>query len=166
MIEEQIDDLDRIMAVMQAAFDPAFGEAWNRRQVGDALALPGTHYILAGTDGGEPAEGVAAAGFALSRGALDEEELLLLAVDPAYRGRASAPRFSNDSSATPALEARPGCFSKCATAIRRLPCIGVRVSSLSAGAAITIAAGRKDRSMRLPMFGPKRTRQFFRNSRC
>ena len=31
------DDLDAIMAVMAAAFDPAFGEAWSRRQVGDAL---------------------------------------------------------------------------------------------------------------------------------
>jgi ribosomal-protein-alanine N-acetyltransferase len=103
MIEEQIDDVDRIMAVMRAAFDPAFGEAWNRRQVGDALALPGTHYILAGTDGGEPAEGGAAAGFALSRGALDEEELLLLAVDPAYRGRgigtALLERFIGDARA-------------------------------------------------------------------
>jgi len=87
MIEEQIEDLDRIMAVMRAAFDPAFGEAWSRRQVSDALVLPGTHYILAGTDGGEPAEGARAVGFALSRGVLDEEELLLIAVDPAYRGR-------------------------------------------------------------------------------
>jgi ribosomal-protein-alanine N-acetyltransferase len=83
----QIDDLDRIMAVMQAAFDPAFGEAWNRRQVSDALVLPGTYYILAGTDGDEPAAGDRAVGFALSRGVLDEEELLLIAVDPAFRGR-------------------------------------------------------------------------------
>ena len=42
------DDLDRIMAVMEAAFDPAFGEAWTRRQVGDARVLPNTHYLLAG----------------------------------------------------------------------------------------------------------------------
>nr|WP_243414964.1 ribosomal protein S18-alanine N-acetyltransferase [Altererythrobacter segetis] len=87
MIEEQIDDLDRIMAVMQVAFDPAFGEAWNRRQVSDALILPSTHYVLAGPDGDEPADGATAVGFALSRGVLDEEELLLIAVDPAYRGR-------------------------------------------------------------------------------
>ncbi|HYD23178.1 MAG TPA: GNAT family N-acetyltransferase [Croceibacterium sp.] len=81
------DDLDRIMAVMEAAFDPAFGEAWNRRQVEDALALPGTHYLLVDAAGGPPAEGAAAAGFALSRGALDEEELLLIAVVPGHRGR-------------------------------------------------------------------------------
>ena len=82
-----IDDLDRIMAVMETAFDPAYGEAWTRRQVGDALVLPNTFYLLAGPDGRAPAEGEAAAGFTLSRGALDEEELLLIAVDPSHRRR-------------------------------------------------------------------------------
>jgi len=81
------DDLDRIMAVMEAAFDPAFGEAWNRRQVGDALVLPNTHYLLVAADGGPPPDGEPAAGFVLSRGAADEEELLLIAVDPAHRRR-------------------------------------------------------------------------------
>jgi ribosomal-protein-alanine N-acetyltransferase len=81
------DDLDRIMAVMAAAFDPAYGEAWNRRQVGDAIVLPNTHYLLAGKNGGEPADGAMAIGFALSRGTLDEEELLLIAVHPDHRGR-------------------------------------------------------------------------------
>lgn len=79
-------DLDRIMAVMEAAFDPAFGEAWTRRQVSEALAMRGTHALLAGPDGEEPA-GAEIAGFALSRGVLDEEELLLLAVAPDLRGR-------------------------------------------------------------------------------
>jgi ribosomal-protein-alanine N-acetyltransferase len=87
VIDEQIEDVERIMAVMIAAFDPAFGEAWNRRQVSDALVLPNTHYLLAGGDGGPPAEGQPAVGFALSRGAADEEELLLLAVHPEHRGR-------------------------------------------------------------------------------
>jgi len=87
VIGEQIDDIDRIMAVMETAFDRAFGEAWNRRQVGDALTLPNTHYLLAGPDGEHPRDGQAAAGFVLSRGALDEEELLLIAVHPDYRGR-------------------------------------------------------------------------------
>jgi ribosomal-protein-alanine N-acetyltransferase len=81
------DDLDRIMAVMEAAFDPAYGEAWTRRQVGDALVLPNTFYLLCGADGSAPAEDEDAAGFVLSRGAADEEELLLIAVAPAYRGR-------------------------------------------------------------------------------
>ena len=82
-----IDDLDRIMAVMEVAFDPTYGEAWTRRQVGDALILPNTFYLLAGPDGRAPGEDEAAAGFVLSRGAADEEELLLIAVAPAHRGR-------------------------------------------------------------------------------
>ena len=86
MIGEQIEDVDQIMAVMQAAFDPAYGESWNRRQVGDALLLPNTHYLLAGADGNAPAPGEAAAGFVMSRGAADEEELLLIAVHPNHRG--------------------------------------------------------------------------------
>ena len=81
------DDLDRIMAVMEAAFDPAFGEAWTRRQVGDALVLPNTHYLLAGPDGAAPGDSAEAAGFVLLRGVVDEEELLLIAVDPRFRGR-------------------------------------------------------------------------------
>lgn len=81
------DDLDAVMAVMNAAFDPAFGEAWTRRQVEDMLLLPGTACMLAGSTGGQPAPGEPVAGFALTRCVLDEEELLLLAVDPARRRR-------------------------------------------------------------------------------
>jgi len=79
------DDLDRIMSVMDAAFDPAFGEAWSRRQVSDALVMPNTHYLLAGPDGRTPREGRPVVGFTLSRGAADEEELLLIAVHPDHR---------------------------------------------------------------------------------
>lgn len=80
--------LDRIMAVMEAAFDPAYGEAWNRRQVSDALTLASTHALVIDTagrlipDGPQPAIG---AGFVLTRHAADEEELLLIAVDPRFR---------------------------------------------------------------------------------
>lgn len=81
------DDLDRIMTVMTAAFDPEFGEAWTRRQVSDSLVMPNTHYLLAGPGGGAPAPGEPAVGFVLSRGAAGEEELLLIAVDPEYRGK-------------------------------------------------------------------------------
>ena len=81
------DDLDRIMVVMEAAFDPDYGEAWTRRQIGDALVLPNTYYLLAGPDGRAPGEGEEAVGFVLSRGAADEEELLLIAIDPRHRGR-------------------------------------------------------------------------------
>lgn len=79
------DDIDRIMAVMFAAFDPAFGEAWNRRQVEDALLLGNCHYLLIGEHGEAPPPGEPAAGFSLSRHGFEEEELLLFAVAPQYR---------------------------------------------------------------------------------
>ena len=83
--------LDRIMAVMEAAFDPAYGEAWNRRQVADALSMPSTHALVIDPDGAlippNEAPGRAAAGFVLSRHVLDEEELLLIAVVPGCRER-------------------------------------------------------------------------------
>lgn len=86
-----IDDIDRIMAVMTAAFDPAYGEAWNRRQVEDALVVGNCHYLLAWPDG-VPQDG-APAGFCLSRTGFEEEELLLFAVDPAFRGRSIGRRM-------------------------------------------------------------------------
>jgi ribosomal-protein-alanine N-acetyltransferase len=81
------DDVDKIMAVMQTAFDPAYGEAWNRRQVDDALRFGTCHYCLIGSTGSQLSENESAAGFFLSRTGFEEEELLLLAVDPQYRGR-------------------------------------------------------------------------------
>lgn len=82
-----VDDLDRIMAVMHTAFDPAYGEAWTRRQVEDALVIGNCHYGVIGPDGMEPRPGGATAGFFLSRTGYDEEELLLLGVAPAWRRR-------------------------------------------------------------------------------
>ncbi|MEQ5788560.1 GNAT family N-acetyltransferase [Erythrobacter sp. NFXS35] len=83
--------LDRIMAVMEAAFDPAYGEAWNRRQVADALAMPSTHALVVDGDGDLVSDGTGdvgtPAGFVLSRHVLDEEELLLIAVVPGARRR-------------------------------------------------------------------------------
>ncbi len=80
------DDLDRIMAVMDHAFAPEFGEAWSRRQVEDALLLGNCAYGLIAADGAAPAPNGEAAGFYLSRHIAGEEELLLLAVAPAARG--------------------------------------------------------------------------------
>lgn len=80
-----IDDLDRIMAVMASSFDPAWGEAWNRRQVEDALAFGNCHYFLISVEGKAVVEPEAAAGFSLSRTGYEEEELLLLAVAPEFR---------------------------------------------------------------------------------
>lgn len=82
-----LDDVDRIMGVMAEAFDPEYGEAWNRNQIESALMMGNCHVVLVGHDGEPPAEGEPAAGFALSRAVAGEEELLLFAVAPQYRRR-------------------------------------------------------------------------------
>ena len=91
-----IDDIDRIMAVMRAAFDPEFGEAWSRRQVEDALLIGNCDYLLAGADGERPRADLPLeeiAGFALSRRGFEEEELLLFAVSPRFRRRGVGDRM-------------------------------------------------------------------------
>jgi ribosomal-protein-alanine N-acetyltransferase len=88
-----MDDIDRIMAVMQAAFEPRYGEAWTRAQVDSTLVLGNCHYVLIDEQGHAPAPGVTAAGFALTRAILDEEELLLFAVARNGAGAALAPPF-------------------------------------------------------------------------
>ena len=83
-----MDDIDRIMEVMERAFPPDYGEAWNRRQVSDALLLAGTRHGLIAPDGSaRPAPHEETAGFFLSRGLFEEEELLLFAITPAWRRR-------------------------------------------------------------------------------
>lgn len=78
--------LDAAMAVMDTAFEPHWGEAWTRTQLRDSLGMPSTFLLLADRRAEPVGDGVAA-GFVLSRQALDEEELLLLAVRPEERGR-------------------------------------------------------------------------------
>ncbi|HTH27345.1 MAG TPA: GNAT family N-acetyltransferase [Sphingobium sp.] len=68
------------MAVMDAAFDPAFGEAWTSEQVRSMLDLPGTR-LVAGRVGD------AMVGFGLIRSIAGEAELLLLGVKPSARRR-------------------------------------------------------------------------------
>lgn len=82
------DDIDRIMSVMERAFSAEFGEAWNRRQVSDALTISNCRYGLIAPDGAAHiAETTDIAGFFMSRAILDEEELLLFAIAPEYRRR-------------------------------------------------------------------------------
>ncbi len=83
--------LDNIMSVMEAAFDPAFGEAWNRRQVADALTMPSTHALVFDEEGNlishqalKPVSNNAA-GFVMTKAAPGEEELLLIGVVPKFR---------------------------------------------------------------------------------
>lgn len=80
--------VDRIMSVMEVAFDPTYGEAWNRRQISDALTMPSTHALLVDSCGNViTGDSQAPAGFVLSRHAAGEEELLLIAVLPEHRER-------------------------------------------------------------------------------
>lgn len=86
MTDAVLDPVDAIMRVMAQAFEPQYGEAWNRRQVSDALLLGNCHFGLIGGDGEDCADAPGeAVGFYLSRAILDEEELLLFAISPAYR---------------------------------------------------------------------------------
>ena len=78
------------MTVMEAAFDPVFGEAWTLPQLAGVMMMPGTWLTIARVD-------AAALGFALVRSVLDECELLLLAVDPAWRGRGVGEALLRDS---------------------------------------------------------------------
>ena len=78
--------LNAAMVVMEAGFDPHWGEAWSRTQLRDSLAMPSTFLLLSDREG-RPVAADPATGFVLSRQALDEEELLLLAVHPQERGR-------------------------------------------------------------------------------
>lgn len=81
------DRLDAIMAVMDAAFDPKFGEAWTAAQLAGAMIAPGTHCVTISNEGTfGPRDISTISGFYMTRQVVDEEELLLIAVAPAARG--------------------------------------------------------------------------------
>ena len=75
------DDMDAVMAIMGAAFEPTYGEAWTRSQCAGILPMAGVSLRLADRGDGD------IAGFALLRAVADEAELLLIAVDPAAQHR-------------------------------------------------------------------------------
>jgi ribosomal-protein-alanine N-acetyltransferase len=74
-------DLDAVMDVMAAAFEPSFGEGWTRSQCAGILPLSGVVLMLARDEGSE------VQGFSLLRTVADEAELLLLAVAPKAQRR-------------------------------------------------------------------------------
>lgn len=74
-------DAETIGDLAEAAFDPAYGEAWSRTDVPNAFAIPGTWGVIAIDPDGH------AVGFALARSVFDESELLLLATAPDHRRR-------------------------------------------------------------------------------
>jgi [ribosomal protein S18]-alanine N-acetyltransferase len=76
-------DLPAVNHIMQAAFDPRYGEGWTGAQCLGMLSLPGVWLVMASMDGSD-------AGFALARSMADEAELLLLATHPQARRRGVA----------------------------------------------------------------------------
>lgn len=74
-----VEAIDSVMGIMSEAFDPEFGEAWNRAQCLGILGLPNVWLMLATYKN-------KSSGFALARRILDETELLLIGVKPEYRG--------------------------------------------------------------------------------
>ncbi len=91
-------ELDQLMEVMEAGFDPQWREAWTRQQVESSLAMPHTYAILVDADGGDVGPDARAGGFVLARRGPGEEELLLIAVRPDLRrkglGRLLLERFA------------------------------------------------------------------------
>ena len=67
--------VEDIMPVMDAAFDPAFGEAWTSGQCLGMLSITGSELLVARRNG-------TLVGFALFRTVFEECELLLIATHP------------------------------------------------------------------------------------
>ena len=80
IVEGSLRDLDAVMAVMNAGFDPCYGEAWTAPQCAGLLPMPGVWLTLA-------LQGEEVVGFAMARIVAREAELLLLAVKGARQGR-------------------------------------------------------------------------------
>lgn len=89
----QDETIDAIMRVMDRAFDPFWREAWTRRQVADSFELSTTRALLLDAQGNIAQRPEDTIGFVLSRLVLDEEELLLVAIVPQYRGRGLGKRL-------------------------------------------------------------------------
>ncbi|SEH19690.1 ribosomal-protein-alanine N-acetyltransferase [Sphingopyxis sp. YR583] len=85
----RVGDLAAVMRVMDAAFAPAYGEAWSGAQLLTLFALPSARVCLAW-------DGDQICGFSAARIAGPESELLLLAVDPLFRRRGIAALLMDD----------------------------------------------------------------------
>ena len=104
-------DLPAVMAIMTAAFDAQFGEAWTRSQCAGILPMSGVSLMIANDNGANRPTG-----FSLFRTVAGEAELLLLAVAPDRQrngiGRLLLDQFvdsARDSGATRVhLEVRDG----------------------------------------------------------
>ncbi len=86
IVDGSEDDLDDVVAVMDNAFDPAFGEAWNQNQLRSSLAMPGTYLAVAKYNH-------ETAGFALVRTIAGETELLMIGVRRLYQKKSIASKL-------------------------------------------------------------------------
>jgi ribosomal-protein-alanine N-acetyltransferase len=68
------------VAIMERAFNPAFGEAWTAAQLAGFMSMPGVRLAIARMER-------AHLGFSLCRQVFDEAELLLIATDPMWQKR-------------------------------------------------------------------------------
>lgn len=75
----RVADIPAIMRVMDAAFAPEYGEAWNSAQLLTLFALPSAHVAIISNSG-------QVCGFYAARVAGPETELLLIAIHPENRG--------------------------------------------------------------------------------
>lgn len=75
-----VPDIPAIMRVMDAAFAPEYGEAWNSAQILTLFALPSAHVAIISHIG-------QVCGFYAARVAGPETELLLIAIHPEHRGK-------------------------------------------------------------------------------
>jgi len=80
LVDAGAEAIDFIMPVMESAFDAAFGEAWRRDQCLGILGMSGVWLKMALVEN-------SCAGFALTRAAGGEAELLLIAVIPKMQGK-------------------------------------------------------------------------------
>ncbi len=80
VVDGDAGDISAMMAIMDGAFDPRFGEAWTSAQCLSTLVLPDCQLLLA-------KEGEDVCGFAMSRWVLDHEELLMIGVAQELQGR-------------------------------------------------------------------------------
>jgi ribosomal-protein-alanine N-acetyltransferase len=121
------EDLPHISAVMGAAFDPQFGEAWTDPQLTGMLLGSAASLTLAYLER-KPA------GFALTRTVIDETELMLLATHPDHRDqgvgtallRAAMDDARAAGSATMFLEVRRGNSAERLYIQHGFSCVGER----------------------------------------
>lgn len=89
------DAIGPVMHIMQRAFDPLYGEAWNHSQTRSMLAMPLTHVLLLEIAPTTPDTAGEPVGFAMTRRVAEEEELLLIAVAPNWRQFGAATTLLN-----------------------------------------------------------------------